>query len=120
MKIGFLSLPLSGHINPMTALARRVQARGNDVVVFGLPDTETSARAAQLPFIPFCEEEFPKGYVPQAYSSVAKLRGVEVLRHLSREISPALISATLERLPAKIVKSGVEALVIDMVYSHVE
>jgi len=28
-KIGFLSMPLSGHLNPMIALARRLQARGN-------------------------------------------------------------------------------------------
>ncbi|HEY4048691.1 MAG TPA: hypothetical protein VGM27_17635 [Acidobacteriaceae bacterium] len=29
MKIGFISMPLSGHLNPMTALARRLQSRGN-------------------------------------------------------------------------------------------
>jgi hypothetical protein len=31
MKIGFVSLPASGHLNPMTALARKIQARGNEV-----------------------------------------------------------------------------------------
>jgi hypothetical protein len=27
MKIGFISMPLSGHLNPMTALARKLQSR---------------------------------------------------------------------------------------------
>jgi zeaxanthin glucosyltransferase len=56
MKIGFLSLPLSGHINPMTALARKLQSRGNEVVFFGVPDVEPIVRAANLIFVPFCEK----------------------------------------------------------------
>jgi zeaxanthin glucosyltransferase len=61
MKIGFLSLPLSGHINPMTALARKLQSRGNEVVFFGVPDVEPIVRAANLSFVPFCEKEYPVG-----------------------------------------------------------
>jgi zeaxanthin glucosyltransferase len=53
MKIGFLSLPLSGHINPMTALARKLQSRGNEAVFFGVPDVEPIVRAANLIFVPF-------------------------------------------------------------------
>jgi UDP:flavonoid glycosyltransferase YjiC (YdhE family) len=40
MKIGFVSMPFSGHLNPMTALARRLQSRGNEVVFIGVPDDE--------------------------------------------------------------------------------
>ena len=32
MKLGFICLNLPGHLNPMTALARQLQARGHDVV----------------------------------------------------------------------------------------
>jgi hypothetical protein len=35
MKIGFLSLPLAGHLNPMTTLARKLQSRGHEVVFIG-------------------------------------------------------------------------------------
>ena len=59
MKIGFVSMPLSGHLNPMTALARRVQSRGHEVVFIGVPDVEPFSRAADLDFVPFCENEFP-------------------------------------------------------------
>jgi hypothetical protein len=37
MKIGFISMPLVGHINSMTATARAMQARGHDVVFLGIP-----------------------------------------------------------------------------------
>jgi UDP:flavonoid glycosyltransferase YjiC (YdhE family) len=30
MKLGFVSMPISGHLNPMTALARKLQSRGNE------------------------------------------------------------------------------------------
>jgi len=53
MKIGLVSMPLSGHLNPMTALARRLQSRGNEVVFFGVPDVEPFARAAGLDFVPY-------------------------------------------------------------------
>ena len=50
MKIGFLSLPLFGHLNPMTALARKLQSRGNEVVFITVPDAEPVLRAANLNF----------------------------------------------------------------------
>ena len=53
MKIGFLSLPLTGHLNPMTALARKLQSRGHEVVFIGVPDIEPVVRAADLDFVPF-------------------------------------------------------------------
>jgi zeaxanthin glucosyltransferase len=120
MKIGFLSLPLSGHLNPMTALARKLQARGNDVVFISVPDAEPMLRAANLRFIPFCEQEYPAGSIAQEWSSVAKLHGEEVLRHSARELVPGLSRAALEHLPEKIAEAGVEALVLDKAYFYVE
>ena len=80
MKIGFVSMPLSGHLNPMTALARRLQSHGNEVVFFGVPDVEPFARAAGLDFAPFCESEYPAGSIAKLYGPVSKLHGLEVTR----------------------------------------
>jgi zeaxanthin glucosyltransferase len=71
MKIGFVSMPLSGHLNPMTALARRLQSRGNEIVFFGVPDVEPFARAAGVDFVPYGEAEFPVGSGGLTGSSVA-------------------------------------------------
>ena len=57
MKIGFISLPLTGHLNPMTALARQLQSRQHEVVFFGVPDAEPIVRAANLDFVPFGEKD---------------------------------------------------------------
>ena len=76
MKIGFVSIPVTGHLNPMTAIARKLQSRGNEVVFIGLPDAEPIVRAANLNFVPFCEQEYPVGSVAKGYASLAKLHGL--------------------------------------------
>src|ERR1700679_544033 len=120
MKLGFLSLRGSGHLKPMTALARKLQARGNDVVFISIPDAEPMLRAANLKFVPFCEQEYPAGSIAQVWSSVAKLHAEEVLRHSTRELVPGLCKAAFEHLPEKIAEVGVEALVLDKTSFYVE
>jgi zeaxanthin glucosyltransferase len=120
MKIGFVSMPLAGHLNPMTALARRLQSRGNEVVFIGVPDAEPIVRAANLDFVPICEQEYPPGSVAKEYAHLATLRGEDVLRYSARELHPRRLRATFEHLPEKLAATGVEALVIDTVHFFVE
>jgi zeaxanthin glucosyltransferase len=80
MRVGFVSLPLLGHLNPMTALARKLQTRGNEVLFIGVPDVEPIVRAADLNFEPYCAEEYPAGSIAKLYTPVAKLHGLDVLR----------------------------------------
>jgi zeaxanthin glucosyltransferase len=120
MKIGFISMPLTGHLNPMTALARRLQSRGNEVVFFGVPDAEPIVRAANLGFVPICEQEYPPGSIAKEYAHLATLRGEEVVRYSARELHPQRLRATYEHLPQKLAATGVEALVIDTIHWFVE
>jgi zeaxanthin glucosyltransferase len=39
----------------MTALARKLQSRGHEVVFFGVPDIEPVIRAAHLDFVRFAK-----------------------------------------------------------------
>jgi zeaxanthin glucosyltransferase len=55
VKIGFLSLPITGHLNPMTALARKLQSRGHQIVFIGVPDIEPVVRAADLDLVVDCK-----------------------------------------------------------------
>src|SRR6202046_4229071 len=103
MKIGFISMPLTGHLNPMTALARRLQSRGNEVVFFGVPDVEPFVRAAGLDFVPYGETEYPAGTIDKVYSSVAKLHGFEVTRHSCMDLNPDLTRVALDYLAEKLV-----------------
>jgi len=114
MKIGFLSLPLTGHLNPMTALARKLQSRGHEVVFIGVPDIEPVVRAARLEFVTFCENEYRPGSVAKRWG------GLDVVRYTLRELTPGLIKAALEHLPGRIAETGVNALVLDTAYRLVE
>jgi zeaxanthin glucosyltransferase len=120
MKIGFVSMPLSGHLNPMTALARKLQSRGHEIVFIGVPDVEPFAQAAGLDFVPYAEKEYPFGAATDAWGQVATMHGLEVAEYTCREIIPGLIQAGLDYLPAKIVETGVEALVFDTICFFLE
>jgi MGT family glycosyltransferase len=120
MKIGFVSMPLSGHLNPMTALARRMQSRGTQVVFFGVPDVEPYARAAGLDFVPYGETEYPLGSMHKVYSSVAELHGFEVVRHSCEDLNPELTRVTFDHLADKLRTTGVEAVVIDTIHFFIE
>ena len=120
MKIGFVSMPLSGHLNPMTALARRLRSLGNEVVFFGFPDVEPFARAAGFDFVSCGEAEFPVGSFENFYSSVATMRGFEVLRHSCMDLNPDLTRVVFDYLGDKLATTGVEALVIDTIHFFVE
>jgi zeaxanthin glucosyltransferase len=120
MKIGFVSMPVTGHLNPMTALARKLQSRGNEVVFVGLPDVEPIVRAANLNFVPFCEKEYPLGSVAKGYARLAKLHGLDVVEHSAREMHPGRCKSALEHLPGKLAETGVQALVIDTAHFFLE
>ena len=120
MKIGCLSLPLTGHLNPMTALARKLQSRGHEIVFIGVPDIEPVVRAADLDFVPFCENEYPPGSIAKRWGRVANLHGLDVVRYTALELTPGLVKAALEHLSEKIAETGVNALILDMIYRFIE
>jgi zeaxanthin glucosyltransferase len=120
MRIGFVSFPATGHLNPMTALGRKLKSRGHEVVFIGVPDTESAVRNANLDFVPFCEKEYPPGGFNKKWSKVATLHGLEAIRYTCHELMPGLVASALEHLPQKIAETGVEALVFDTGYSIAE
>src|SRR5258708_12745188 len=102
MKGGFVSMPVRGHLNPMTALARKLQSRGNEVIFIGVPDAEPIVRAADLNFVPFCEKEHPVGSVAKRWGGLAKLHGLDVVEYTPRELMPRLIKPTCQHVPEKL------------------
>ncbi len=120
MKIGVVAYPASGHLNPMTALARRLQSRGHEVTCIGVPDTEPIVRAAGLTFVPYCEEEFPAGSLAKVYAPVAKLHGFEVVQYTCAKVFAPLTRAAFKHLPQKLKDTGIEALIIDPIHFFLE
>ncbi len=120
MKFGFVSMPLAGHLNPMTALGRKLQSRGHEVLFLGFPDAEAIVRAAGLNFVSLGEKEYPLGAVPKGYAHISKLHGEEVLRYSVQEAHPKRCQTALEYLPEKLRETGVEAVIIDTIHFFVE
>jgi zeaxanthin glucosyltransferase len=120
MKVGFVSLPFTGHLNPMVALARKVQTRGHKVIFIGIPDIEPTIRAANLDFVRYCDKEFPLGSLDRYLAPISKLHGLAAVENTSLHLTPGLAKAAFEHLPRLIKKIGVEALVIDTLHRFLE
>src|SRR5882724_5150422 len=109
MKLGFICINVPGHVNPMTALARQLQARNHDVVFL------YSSGAAGLSFVPGPE----KDPVNENISEVSKMQGDDVLE-VSVRLVLAQTETILKSLPAIVAANGVEALVLDAVQYYAE
>jgi zeaxanthin glucosyltransferase len=120
VKIGFVTFPASGHLHPMTALARKLQSRGHEVVFIGVLDSEPIVRAAGLAFVPYCEEEFPVGSLAKIFAPVAKMHGLAVVQYTCQNVFAPLTRAALKHLPQTLKATGVEALVVDHIHFFLE
>ena len=102
MKIAFLSPPVSGHLNPMTALARKLRSRNHDVVFISMPDAEPSVRAADLPFLPCGAKELPVGSLNERPRWVSKLQGEQELQAAIQNLAPTTEAISLVLLPGSL------------------
>jgi zeaxanthin glucosyltransferase len=112
MKIGFISFAVPGHFNPMSALARQLQSRNHDVVMSSLPVVEPLARAANLPFIPFGENEFPNDKAGEILGTLSRLKGEEGLQFTVDAIAQ-ITKLKWRTFPKLLSANGIDALVLD-------
>ena len=109
MKLGFICPNLPGHLNPMTTLARHLQARNHEVVFL------YSKEANSLPFVPAPE----KDHISENRPEVSKLQGEDALRFSVGNVL-AQTEAILKSLPEIVRANGVDALLLDTVQFYAE
>ncbi|HEX3445584.1 MAG TPA: glycosyltransferase [Chthoniobacterales bacterium] len=109
MKIGFICPNLPGHINPMTALARHLQARNHEVVFLYSPS------ANGLPCVPGDKSDDMNANRPE----VSKLEGESAVAFYCG-IAAKETEAIFKSLPGMLERTGVEALVLDPIQFFVE
>lgn len=114
MRIGVVIPAAIGHLNAMTALARRLQTRGHDVVCFGIPDAARGVAAAGLPFESYGEQLFPLGYMAMMSEKLSKLSGDEAIAFTFQWIGDGC-RAELEETPGLLERIKVEGLVLDRI-----
>ena len=112
-RIGILSFSSPGHSYPLTALGRRLQSRGHEVVYFQVADLEPPIRAAGLRFRQIGRDDFPPGSI-RADEELGKLKGPAALRCGLRGIR--LKSLMLFRdAPAAICDEEIDGLIVDQI-----
>lgn len=111
-RIGCFSYSGVGHVSPLLALARKLQARGHELVFFQRPDLEARIRAVQVPFAAYGEHDFPVGSLAQGLREQSQLEGPAAFE---RAIA-ALVSESrviLREGPELIRKNKIEFLLVD-------
>ena len=101
MRIGFVSMPFAGRLNPITSLVRNLQPRGHDIAFMGVSDVEPFARAANLRFVSFCENEHPVDSVAKLYASISTLHGLEAARQSVHDKNADPFTAASKHLSRK-------------------
>ena len=113
-RLGVLCFPAPGHYYPLTALGRRLQSRGHEVIYFQVADVERPIRAAGLEFRQIGRDAFPRGSLRRLEEEAAKLTGLQVMRNaVGRLVRKA--EMLFRDAPAAIRDEGVEALLVDQV-----
>jgi zeaxanthin glucosyltransferase len=120
MRIGFLSLPVPGHLNPMTTLARKLQSRGHDVVFLSLADVAPFVEAAGLPFVPCSETAYPAGSLGKLVRRLSELSGEDALHFTVNAMMKGYTASLFESLPDTLAKAGVDGIVLDQYQPYVE
>ncbi|HZC36818.1 MAG TPA: glycosyltransferase [Chthoniobacterales bacterium] len=109
MKIGFICPNIPGHLNPMTALARHLQARNHEVVFLYAPS------ANGLPCVPGDKRDDMNANRPE----MSKLEGESAVAFYCG-VAAKETEAIFKSLPRMLEKTGVEALVLDPIQFFVE
>jgi UDP:flavonoid glycosyltransferase YjiC (YdhE family) len=113
-RIGILSFSSPGHYYPLTALGRRLQSRGHDVVYFQVADLERPIRAAGLQFRQLGRDDFPPGSLRARDEEVGKLTGFAALRCGLRGVKRNA-KMLFRDAPDAIRDEGVDSLIVDQV-----
>ena len=109
MKIGFICPNLPGHLNPMTALARHLEARNHEVVFL------YSSSANGLPCVPGDKRDDMNANRPE----MSQLEGYGALEFYCG-VAAKETEAILKSLPKMVHATGIEALVLDPIQFFVE
>src|ERR1700735_3846526 len=86
-RLGAFCFPGTGHLNPLTALARRLQQRGHSVVIFGIPDVEARVKAAGIEFCLIGQGDYPPGTLEKLDKQLGEMTGFQAIRFTMERIS---------------------------------
>ena len=96
----------------MTALARSLQLRGHEVVIFGIADTEAHVSASGIEFRRIGMEDYPPGTLQKLDEHLARLKGFAALRFTLERVRNSA-RMVLRDGPKAVRTANVEMLLVD-------
>jgi zeaxanthin glucosyltransferase len=113
-RLGAFCFPGTGHLNPLTALARRLQQRGHTVIIFGIADVESRVRAAGIDFCLIGQSDYPLGTLQKLDHQLGEMATLQVLRFTMERISNTA-RMVLRDGPEAVRNANLDALLVDEV-----
>ncbi|HVN92418.1 MAG TPA: glycosyltransferase [Terracidiphilus sp.] len=110
--LGAFCFPGTGHLNPLTALARRLQQRGHTVIIFGIADVEARVRAAGIDFCLIGQSDYPLGTLQKLDQRLGEMTGAEVLRFTMDRVCNTARMVLRDGLDA-VRNANLDALLVD-------
>ncbi len=107
-----------GHLNAMTALARRLQTRGHEVICIGVPDAANGVAAAGLRFEEYCGRQFPLGSYAERAKILSTLTADAGVAYTFQWISDGC-RAELDEAPGLLERLAPDGVVVDQVHPGV-
>ncbi len=101
-------------MNPLTALARRLQQRGHTVIIFGVADVEARVKAAGIDFCLIGQSDYPPGTLPKLDHQLGEMTALQVLRFTMKRIGDTA-RMVLRDGPEAVRNANLDALLIDEV-----
>ncbi len=111
-RLGAFCFPGTGHLNPLTALARRLRQRGHSVVVFGIADVESRVKAAGIDFCLIGQSDYPPGTLEELDRRLGEMPRLKVLRFTMERVSNTARMVLRDGLEA-VRNANLDALLID-------
>ena len=96
----------------MAALARSLELRGHEVILFGIADTEARVQAAGIKFHRIGADEYPLGSLGKLDERMARLKGLAALRFTLERVTHTA-RMVLRDGPRAVREAGIEALLVD-------
>jgi zeaxanthin glucosyltransferase len=111
-RLGAFCFPGSGHINPVTALARALEHRGHSVVIFGIADMEPRVRAAGIEFRQIGASDYPPGTLKALDDRLGELSGWAAMRFtLDRVMNTGRM--IFRDAPSAVREAQIDAMLVD-------
>ena len=109
---GIIGPPVPGHMNPFTALAHELQARGHKVTFFQIPDLEAEICSEEIGFCPIGVKEHPVGSLRKSLLELSMRSGLSALRFTVRAIQKTTETICRDA-PAAVKAAHVDVLLVD-------